>query len=99
MDSDLVASVEFELFPASINGKTRGYWSGVRPNHFIEELGCSVIGSVDFEGGSVDIGETKKAVISYIYWEPFEKVLKPGLEYEVQEGSKVVGRVRVLEVG
>lgn len=95
--SILHAEVEFELFSASISGKSIGYRSGVRPNHYIDELGCTVIGSVEFDGGSIELGERKRALISYLYWEPFAALLKPGLEYEVREGSRRVGNVRVLK--
>ena len=98
MKSPLIAIVEFELFPDTVIEKTQGYLSGVRPNHYIEELGCTVIGEVDFEGGRIDMGSSKQAIITYAFWEPFEKVLQKGLKYEVREGSRVVGKVKVLEV-
>jgi hypothetical protein len=99
MDAPLIATVRFELFPAEISGKTRGYRSGIRPNHYIHELGCTVIGNVDFKGnGAIGLGETKEAIVTYVFWEPLAKVLKSGLIYEVREGSHIVGKVRVLFV-
>ena len=51
MDS-LKAKDEFHLFPKSKSSKEQGYKNGVRPNHYIPKLNCSVIGVVNFE--SVD---------------------------------------------
>jgi hypothetical protein len=98
MEAPLVAKVRFGLYPGETSGKTRGYLSTVRPNHYIAELGYTVIGSVDFEGGRIELGETREAIISYVYHEPFERVLARGLRYEVREGSRAVGLVDVLEV-
>ena len=98
MDAQLIAKVHFELYSGEISGKTRGYLSTVRPNHYIAELGYTVIGSVDFEGDRIELGETREAIITYVYHEPFERILSPGLRYEVREGSRTVGQVEVVEV-
>jgi len=86
------------MLPGEISGKTRGYLSNVRPNHYIAELGYTVIGNVEFEGGHIELGEKKEAVISYLYHEPLERSLVQGLRYEVREGSRTVGFVEILEV-
>lgn len=98
MDSPLIAKARFELLPGEVSGKSRGYLSNVRPNHFIAELGHTVIGNVEFEGGRIELGETRDAIISYFYYEPFARVLAPGLRYEVREGSRLVGFVEIVEV-
>lgn len=97
MEMSLKALVRFELFDTQVSGKYTGYFSGVRPDHYIEEIGCTVIGQVDFHAGAIDPGETGDAVISYFYWAPFEKLLLPGLVYPIKEGSKVVGQVTVMK--
>jgi translation elongation factor EF-Tu-like GTPase len=97
--NDLKAVVEIKMFSAEQSGKTRGYKNGVRPNHYIHELGCTVIGQIDFgQEGGIELGETKLAKISYIHWEPFEKILCPSLQYEVREGSRIVGEALVKHV-
>ena len=98
METPLIARVRFEMLPGEVSGKTRGYLSNVRPNHYIAELGYTVIGNVEFEGGHIELGEMKEAVISYLYHEPLERALVPGLRYEVREGSRTVGFVEILEV-
>jgi len=98
MKAPLIARVRFEMLPGEISGKTRGYLSNVRPNHYIAELGYTVIGNVEFEGGHIELGEKKEAVISYLYHEPLERSLVQGLRYEVREGSRTVGFVEILEV-
>ena len=98
METPLIAKVRFELYPGEMSGKTRGYLSTVRPNHYIAELGYTVIGSVDFEGGRIELGETRDAIISYVYHEPLERLLAGGLRYEVREGSRTVGLVEVVQV-
>lgn len=98
MEKHLIARVKFELLPGEKSGKTHGYLSNVRPNHYIAELGYTVIGNVVFDDGRIDLGETKPATISYLYHEPFDRVLKPGLRYEVREGSVLVGFVEIESV-
>ncbi|KAK6027499.1 hypothetical protein OSTOST_06475 [Ostertagia ostertagi] len=84
MEAPLVAKVRFELLPGEVSGKTRGYLSNVRPNHYIAELGYTVIGNVVFDDGTVALGEAASATISYVHHEPLARVLIPGLRYERQ---------------
>lgn len=98
MEPPLIAKARFEMLPSDVSGKDRGYLSNVRPNHYIAELGHTVVGNVEFEGGRIEPGETRDALITYFYYEPLERVLVPGLRYEVREGSRPVGFVEVVEV-
>ena len=98
MTPHLIARVRFEMLPGEVTGRSRGYLSNVRPNHHIAELGHTVIGNVEFDGGSIELGETKDAVISYVYFEPLARLLAPGFRYEVREGNRLVGSVEVVEV-
>lgn len=98
MEPVLIAKVRFEMLPSDVSGKDRGYLSNVRPNHYIAELDHTVIGNVEFEGGRIEPGETRDALITYIYYEPLARLLVPGLRYEVREGSRSVGFVEVVEV-
>jgi hypothetical protein len=98
MEKKLVAKVRFELFSGDVSGKSQGYLSGVRPNHYVNQLGHTVIGAISFESGRINLGETQDAIVSYHYYEPFAQLLVPGLTYEVREGSRTVGAVEVLEV-
>jgi hypothetical protein len=98
MKAPLVAKVRFEMLPGEASGKTRGYLSNVRPNHYIADLGYTVIGNVEFDGGRIELGETRDAIISYFHHEPLERLLVPGLRYEVREGRRTVGMVEIVEV-
>lgn len=98
MEPSLIAKVRFELLPGEVSGKTCGYLSNVRPNHYIAELGYTVIGNVVFDNGGVELGEVVEATISYAYHEPLAHILIPGLRYEVREGSRLVGFVEVESV-
>lgn len=46
MEAQLIVKARVEMLPGAVSGKTRGYLSGVRPNHHIVELGYTVIGSM-----------------------------------------------------
>jgi translation elongation factor EF-Tu-like GTPase len=98
MEPSLVAKVRFDLLPGEVSGKTQGYRSNIRPNHYIAELGYTVIGNVVFDGGRIELGETAGATITYVYHEPLARILVPGLRYEVREGSRVVGFVQIESV-
>jgi len=98
MELPLIAKARFEMLPREVSGKDRGYLSNVRPNHYIAELGHTVIGNVEFEGGRIELCETRNALITYLYYEPLARLLVPGLRYEVREGSRSVGFVEVVEV-
>ncbi len=98
LESPLIAKVRFELLPGHVSGKTRGYLSNVRPNHYIAELGDTVIGNVVFDNGSVELGGVADATITYSPHEPFARILVPGLRYEVREGTRLVGFVQVESV-
>jgi hypothetical protein len=98
MTPRLIARARFEMLPGEISGKSRGYLSNVRPNHYIAELGHTVIGNVEFDGGGIELGQARQAVISYLYFEPLARLLVPGFRYEVREGSRLVGFVEILEL-
>ncbi len=107
----IIAQVIFKLYESSLSQKNRGYISGIRPNHFIDELGATIIGEIEIEDGKIDLGETKEAIVTYPYIDEsaddvslqqykkdIMRVLKPGLKYKVMEGSRIVGEITVVEV-
>ena len=99
MDSQsLSARVQFTLYSQEVSGRAKGFLSGVRPNHYVKPLDSCVIGEVEFDGGSIEPGQSKEATIKYIPWEPFNQLLQPGFEYEVREGSNSVGKVKILKI-
>jgi hypothetical protein len=59
---------EIELLPASVSGKSQGYRSGFRPNHFFPGYVHSVIGVVNFVDREwLNPGERCSAVVKFIY--------------------------------
>src|SRR5262245_54458132 len=99
MDAPLVVRAEVERFSAEVSGRTTGYASGVRPNHRFSGLDSVAIGEVRFDGRSaLSLGERAFATITFVPWGPLAAVLRPGVEWQLQEGSRVVGKARLLEV-
>ena len=89
---------KIELFPSHVSGKTRGYLSGIRPNHFFEQESSSIPGVIEFIGqGSLELGRSCTAFVRFLRpvdWRPIEA----GQEWRINEGSKQVGQGVVLEV-
>jgi len=91
---DIVA--EIELLPAEASGKTRGYRSGVRPNHFFADNKFSIIGVVTFGGPEVlELGMKCNARVRFLWPEDLHAP-KMGERWRIQEGSHLVGRGRVV---
>lgn len=97
-----VVRAQVELFPGSVSGKTTGYQSGVRPNHFFDRQDSAVPGSVTFEGQDwLDLGASCAAIVRFVYPSNFQP-LAVGATWRIQEGSCHVGNGRVtaiLDVG
>jgi hypothetical protein len=98
MERVVQVRAEIELFDGSRSGKTRGYKSGIRPNHFFPDQSCSVIGDIQFEGQDwLELGKTCSAIVRLLYPENFPPLL-PGDTWRLHEGSRHVGNARILEV-
>jgi hypothetical protein len=50
------------------------------------------------DGKPIALGETKKVRVDFAGWDALNKLLNPGLEWQIREGRLVVGRATVLEV-
>jgi hypothetical protein len=99
MDAPIVVRAEVELFSGEVSGKTTGYASGARPNHYIAELESMAIGELRFEGrASLGPGERATATIVFLPWAPLLPLLRPGFEWRLQEGRRVVGKAQLVEV-
>ena len=99
LERPIRARAEIELYPADVSGKTTGYKSGVRPNHFVAELGHTVIGTIEFEGREwLQVGERSTALVTFLHYEPLAQLLRPGVRWDIREGSRVVGKGKILEI-
>jgi len=98
MERTVTVRAEINLFDGSRSGKTAGYKSGVRPNHFFEGQSSSIVGDIHFEGQDLLVlGGTCVAIVRFLYPEWFP-LLVPGVTWRLHEGSRHVGDGRVLEV-
>lgn len=91
MDFSLTAQASVELFSVLISGTPEGLSSGSRLNFFVQDLGCTVVGELEFANESLQPGESSVALISFFDWGPFKALLQKGLEMEMRQGSKAVG--------
>jgi hypothetical protein len=98
MENVVRVRARIELLPLERSPGHEYYASGIMPNHFFPGLDGATIGRVEFEGReTLPFGETCDAFISFLWpvnWPP----LAAGLSWRVQEGAKLVGHGRILEV-
>lgn len=97
-DRDYVALIEVELFSTEESGRTRGIMSGYRGAHKVKP---DYLTSGSIELIDVDIlepGEKALAFVNYITPEYYPGCLWPGKVMNVQEGGRVVGRSRIVEI-
>ena len=98
MERIITVRAEINLFDGSRSGKTTGYKSGIRPNHFFEGQTSSIAGDIQFEGQDwLALGGKCFAIIRFLYPEWFPPLV-PGITWRLHEGSRHVGDGRVLEV-
>jgi translation elongation factor EF-Tu-like GTPase len=98
MESVTEVRAEIDLFDESRSGKTTGYKSGIRPNHFFEGQTSSIVGVVQFEGQDwLALGNKCFAIVRFLYPDWFPP-LAPGVTWKIQEGPRHVGVGRVIEV-
>ncbi len=101
MLNEITAHTIVELYDGDISGKTSGYISGVRPNHFIDHLGYAIIGEISFINNKLELGQSGDAFISYPCFDEIDivSIVVPGLTYTLMEGPRIVGKVKVLDIG
>ena len=93
------AVCDIALLPAASQSGGRVYASGMRPNHFIRQLGYYVIGQVEFDGrDSLSTGERAIAKVSFIGDEAFSELARPGFEWDICEGAHTIGVGRIVRL-
>ena len=98
MESAVDILAEITLFPGSISGKTSGYFSGVRPNHFFSGQPSSIVGVIWFENQfNAELGSTTTAKVRLMYPETYPPLVA-GTTWRIQEGSRHVGNAKVVQL-
>ena len=93
---DVLANIG--MLPHGVSGKTQGYRSGVRPNHFFGNDTFSVIGVMTFESTKVlDPGMNCAATVRFV-WPEARDAPSVGERWRIQKGSRLVAEGQIVEV-
>lgn len=96
-----LVEADISLLPKEESGRLKGITSGYRPNHnfFGPDNKEMRMGIITVDGDTwIEPGETKKAIVEFIFPDGYVIELKPGLTWRIQEGSQHVGNGTVLYV-
>ena len=100
MSADCVIEVRaiVELFPGARSGKTKGYSSGVRPNHYFDGEDFSSVGVVEFTAGdSLELGAVGEAKVRFIR-SIDAKPIQVGTRWRICEGNREVGTGQIVQL-
>lgn len=92
---------EVRLLPPSKGGRTNPVRGSYRPNHnfFGPDDIEMTIGSIDFpQDAELEPGESMELPITFWRWPGLEEQLYPGREWRIQEGLRLVGVGKVIEI-
>lgn len=103
LNKDLVVvEVQITLLSTEDGGRKGPIFSGYRPNHrFDPESNISgfFIGEIQFTTkNAIYPGESEKVVIIFLKAGGIEEYLIQGTEWLLQEGSKLVGKGKILNI-
>lgn len=104
MDSaanDMRVRAEVRLLPASESGKVGPVRGSYRPNHnfFGPDDRDMAIAAIDLpDGCELHPGQSIEVAITFWGWPRLQGELYPGREWRIQEGLRLVGIGRVIEV-
>jgi len=88
------------VFPTDIaHSKKKGFRSGYQPQHRFSWADWSTSGEHDYGDDRLHYaGETLRALITFWSWEHYGDPVHPGDEFDILEGSWVVGHGVVVDV-
>ena len=98
-DPDLEAKIY--LLTTDEGGRQSGVASGYRPDHNFEREDPNELNGAQHEypgGGTLDLGETKRARLCLLAPEKNAGRLYEGMAFTAQEGPRVVARGRITRV-
>lgn len=100
-DSYITVLAEIQLNPTSEGGRTAPVSGSYRPNHnfFGPDNRDMTVGFIDIpQGSELRPGDSTRLPIRFWRWPGIEGEIFPGREWSIQEGAKVVGSGKVLQV-
>jgi hypothetical protein len=85
---------------ADAQGQPRVRRRRYRPNHNLgpPENRQMFIGQIDLAESGLQSGEAADLIVDFVETAELEAMLRPGLEWRIQEGGTLVGAGTVLEV-
>jgi hypothetical protein len=93
---DIELKIEFGLHESCMQGRD-GYYSGIRPNHWIPGRDYTFLGQVEFDDRELlKPGEKCKATLKGIVAIQDKKSFKSGFSWHVCEANKIMGYAKVL---
>lgn len=98
---ELQLIAEIRLLTAAEGGRTAPLRGSYRPNHnfFGASDAVMTVGVIDLpDGVTVDPGESITLPITLLAWPSLAAEIYPGREWRIQEGSKLVGFGRVIQM-
>jgi hypothetical protein len=95
---NISAIVEVGLHESCMRGRD-GYYSGVRPNHWMPGRNYCFMGQLDFvDTDLLEPGATCKAIGSFIIASKDIPEFVPGFCWHICEANKIVGYGKVIEI-
>lgn len=89
------------LIATDVGGRTGPVWGSYRPNHnfFGPDNHDMAIGFIELpDGVELSPGQSIDVPISFVSWPRLAAEIRAGREWSIQEGARVVGFGKVLEV-
>ncbi len=98
MEKDYDAFVQVSLLQTEAGGRAGPIFSGYKGSHLIKEdyLTTGELDLIEIE--MLHPGNIATAYVSYLSPEHYPHTLWIGKEMNVQEGSRVVGKAKILEI-
>lgn len=99
--SNVTIKAEVRLLSASESGRLGPIRGSYRPNHnfFGPDDRNMTVGLIDLPDGSeLHPGQSMEATITFLGWPGLSDQLYQGREWRIQEGARLVGFGRVIEV-
>ena len=99
--NDVTVRAEVRLLPTYESGRVHPVRGSYRPNHnFFGPDGRNMtIGAIDLpDHGELHPGQSIKVTITFVGWPGLRRHVHPGREWRIQEGARLVGVGKVIEV-
>lgn len=98
---DVTVKAEVRLLPASESGRIDPIRGSYRPNHNFfgpDDLNMTA-GAIDLpDGCELHPGQSMEATITFLGWTGLADQVYQGREWRIQEGVRLIGIGRVIEV-